>query len=257
MAASSVGELLVPFGFTNLESEIYAFLLGESPATGYRIAQAIGKPAANTYKAIQTLQAKGAVLVEEGANRMCRAIPADELLARLQGDFDARKKAAQAALERIGKPSDDDRIYYLRSKEQVLGRARVMLGAAKQQVLLKCPNDVLEELRANLEDAIERGVDVCVLAPSETVVGNVQAATEPFALPGEVSLLTDGDQYLSGQLADDRTEAIWTRSPFLVPTAHQGLSAQITLAEVAEQLRMDEKKSRIQRTVETRRVIGQ
>jgi len=56
MATSPAAELLVPFGFTNLESEIYVFLLGESPATGYRIAQAIGKPAANTYKAIESLR---------------------------------------------------------------------------------------------------------------------------------------------------------------------------------------------------------
>ena len=68
-------DALVPFGFTALESEIYVFLLGESPATGYRVAQGINKPAANTYKAIQTLQSKGAILVEEGSSRFCRAVP--------------------------------------------------------------------------------------------------------------------------------------------------------------------------------------
>ena len=63
-------DALVSFGFTALESEIYVFLLSHSPATGYRVAQGINKPAANTYKALQTLQSKGAILVEESANRM-------------------------------------------------------------------------------------------------------------------------------------------------------------------------------------------
>ena len=83
MPESESVEVLSELGFTNLEAEIYAFLLQESPVTGYRIAQAIGKPAANTYKAIQTLELKGAVIVDEGSSRMCRAVSADELLNRL------------------------------------------------------------------------------------------------------------------------------------------------------------------------------
>src|SRR5690348_5292210 len=104
-------QILVPFGFTGLESEIYAFLLKESPATGYRIAQAIGKAAANTYKAIEGLQQKGAVLIEEGASRSCRAVPPDELLARLTRDFEWRRAEAEILLSRINSESSDDRVY--------------------------------------------------------------------------------------------------------------------------------------------------
>ena len=51
-------DALRELGFTELESRIYIFLLEESPATGYRIAQAIEKPVANTYKAIELLYYK-------------------------------------------------------------------------------------------------------------------------------------------------------------------------------------------------------
>jgi sugar-specific transcriptional regulator TrmB len=50
---------LMEFSFSGLEAEIYTFLLRDSPATGYRVAQALGKPVANTYKAIESLQNKG------------------------------------------------------------------------------------------------------------------------------------------------------------------------------------------------------
>lgn len=248
-------DLLVPFGFTNLESEIYLFLLGESPATGYRVAQAIGKPAANTYKAIQTLQAKGAVLVEHGANRMCRAVAADELLARLQRDFEQQKAAAQRALESVGKQQDDDRIYNLRSREQSLGRVRVMIAGAKSQILLKCAADVLEELRPALEEAIERGVDTALLTPGVVAVGNIESAAEP-RITTELSLVTDGDQSIAGVLHDGSTEAIWTRSRFLVNAIHAGLAAEICLAEVSRQLHDDEKKTRIVRTLESLRRLS-
>ena len=78
-------ESLVALGFTALEAEVYIYLLGASPATGYRVAQAIGKPIANTYKAIEALESKGAVIVEHSANKLCRAIPAEELLGQLEG----------------------------------------------------------------------------------------------------------------------------------------------------------------------------
>jgi sugar-specific transcriptional regulator TrmB len=249
MAAS---DLLVPFGFTNLESEIYLFLLGESPATGYRVAQAIGKPAANTYKAIQTLQTKGAVLVEQGTNRLCRAVAAEELLARLQREFEQQKAAAQRALESVAKPQDDDRIYSLRSREQTLGRARVMLGGAKSQILLKCAADVLEELRPNLEEAIERGIDVAMLTSALVAVGNDETAADPNVTV-EFSVVTDGDQAIAGALQDGSAECVWTRSRFLVQTIHAGLAAEICLTQVARQLHDDEKKSRIVRTLDSQR----
>ena len=40
-------QALVDLGFTVMEAHIYVFLLSESPATGYRISRAIGKPVAN------------------------------------------------------------------------------------------------------------------------------------------------------------------------------------------------------------------
>ena len=59
---------LCELGFTEIEALVYAYLAQGGPATGYRISHAIGKPTANTYKAIATLGQQGAVQVDEGAN---------------------------------------------------------------------------------------------------------------------------------------------------------------------------------------------
>ena len=66
-------ELIREFGFTALEAEIYVYLLQESPATGYKIAKGIGRSFTNVYKAISALRSKGAILVDEGSNRLSRA----------------------------------------------------------------------------------------------------------------------------------------------------------------------------------------
>src|SRR5262249_37024015 len=99
---------LTGLGFTELEAEVYIALLRASPATGYRVAQSIGRPVANTYKAIESLQHKGAVLVDEGASRLCRAVPAEELLAQLERTFRRRRQTAADALASLQAPPDDD-----------------------------------------------------------------------------------------------------------------------------------------------------
>ncbi len=57
---------LQALGFTEIEALIYGYLVENSPATGYRISHAIGKQPPNTYKAIVTLENKGAIIVEVG-----------------------------------------------------------------------------------------------------------------------------------------------------------------------------------------------
>src|SRR5579863_6738164 len=147
MPSSDPVHSLAQLGFTNLEAEIYAFLVSESPATGYRIAQAIGKPAANTYKAIQTLERKGAVVVEDGASRQCRAVPVDELLGRISREFHTHRDHAARALRELGQPKADDRVYQIRSLDGVLQRLRQMLVEAKGVVLASIPAVILSQVR--------------------------------------------------------------------------------------------------------------
>jgi HTH-type transcriptional regulator, sugar sensing transcriptional regulator len=260
----AIAETLVPFGFTALESEIYVFLLRESPATGYRIAQGINKPAANTYKAIQGLQSKGAVLVEEGPSRLCRAVPLPELMGRLQKNFEERRKEAEKSLKALGKPVDDDRIYHLRSADQVLNRVREMIVGASIVALLKLPATIVDGLAPEMEEAAQRGISILLLTDVSTSVKGAEISVAPSPNPGQVlavvdglqTLLVAGLQTLLGIIGDTASaEAIWTQNPMLAQIHHAGLSAEIALANVATLLAADEKRSRILKAVEGRRPI--
>ncbi|HVT10641.1 MAG TPA: helix-turn-helix domain-containing protein [Fimbriimonadaceae bacterium] len=228
---ADTSQILTPFGFTNLESEIYAFLLGESPATGYRVAQAIGKAAANTYKAIESLQQKGAVLVDEGSSRLCRAVPSDELLARLTRDFEWRRAEAELMLARLSSTGNDDRVYSLRSRAQVIERARHMIGGAESAVLMACTSHVAHHLRDNLGSAARRKIEVLVVCPDPVGIEGVQAVVSRSAKPlDEMRLVTDGAEMLYCLFAKGREEvsqAIWSKSPYLAISAHRGLAAEL------------------------------
>src|SRR5688572_20917974 len=101
MMDTSGAETLVSLGFTPLEAEVYTFLLKESPATGYRVAQALGRPVSGVYKTLESLAAKGALLADEGGSKLCRAVPYDELLSQMERSFQRRKAAAAAALAEL------------------------------------------------------------------------------------------------------------------------------------------------------------
>src|SRR4051812_7356647 len=175
MGSGETIEALTALGFTGLEAEVYTALLREAPTTAYRVAHTLGKPAANVYKAVVSLEHKGAVIVDDGESRVCRAVAPDELLARLARTFSDQRERAARALARVRDTSADDRVYQMRSRDQVFERARQMLDRATQVAVLDVFPEPLETLRPDLERALARGVEVAVklYAPADVAGAEV------------------------------------------------------------------------------------
>lgn len=239
---------LVELGLTALEAEIYVFLARGESATGYRVAQALGKPVANTYKAIESLQLKGAIEVEDGESRTCRAVPPEEFLGRLEREFLDRRRKAGKELSRLAKPAADDRLYTIRSSAQVIERARAMLGRAEKVVLIDAFPRPLLMLKPDLEAAASRGVDVLVhnydtlKIAGVTIVPEQRPSEVLGRTPGEhVGLVVDAREYLVALIRLGGTgvhQAVWTRSSIVATNQHIGMLYEMMLAEV--ELRLNE-----------------
>ncbi len=248
MSVESI-QALQGLGFTELEGAIYTFLLHESPVTGYRIAQAIGKPTANTYNAISGLEAKGAILVDNGANRLCRAIPPEELLAQMTSAFRQQRQKAADALAKLETSAEDERVYQLRTREQVLERARQMLLRCRQVALVSAFPQPLEALRDALEEAAARGVQVLLKAyrPVDVAGTHMVLSSESARLlenwPGqELSLAADGEEYLHALLdwKDEAViQAVWSQSIFLAFTHYNGLYCEWMLTTLNSKIQAD------------------
>jgi sugar-specific transcriptional regulator TrmB len=238
MASLTASRALAEFGFTALEAEAYAFLLRESPATGYRVAQGIQKPVANTYKALETLEQKGALLVEHSETKLCRPVPPDELLARLGAEFERRRELAKAAFQQVTTPPAGDRIYELRSFEQAEAKATAMLECSGRVVLLACTVAVAQRLRNNLLDATERGVQVGLTLFEDGGVVGVESArsiTDPLG-PSDLYVAIDGVEALEFAEIASVSSGLWTRNPLVAKRAFQGLAAQHALAQLSARL---------------------
>lgn len=233
---------LAALGFTDTEARIYCELLRGGPATGYRLAKAIGKAAANTYQALEVLSLKGAVLTEDAEAKTWRAAPPAELVSALNAAQAQRSRAALDALTALPATPSDPRLYALRTPEQAYARARAMIEAARQIVLFDLSPTPFEALRADLERARAAGVTVAglvyrpVASPVTTVVSRAADVVLQRWPGDQVTIVADAAEHLNALIAHDGLrliQGVSSDSPFLACLQHSGLSAELRLGSLA------------------------
>jgi sugar-specific transcriptional regulator TrmB len=239
---------LVDLGYTALESDIYLLLLQEGPLTGYRVAKNLGKPAANTYKALESLVHKGAVTLDDSESRVYSPVPAEEFLRQLDRVHASRRERAREALANLEPHRGDDRIYRLSSREQIAERCRSIVERSEFAVLIDGDAGFLADLTPAIEEAAERGVQVLIKAyePLEIAGARVIERIRPEEITGGVPgdsfvLDADGREYLLARLEDDGTvhHAIWTQAVTLAYQGYQGLISELTLTSMMNHLRTE------------------
>lgn len=238
-------EALAELGLTPLESEIYAFLLNAPAATGYRIAQAIGKPVGNIYKAIEALESKGAVLTsDDGGNRTARAVAVEEWLRLRTRAFEAACAEATASLA-IPAASDaegevDDGLYRLHTLEQALERTRTVIAEAQRVLIATIAPALVADVAAELSAATHRGVAVAVktFAPCEIpgaeIVVDPRGGAALEGAPGDWLILnSDGRECVHALVHPETRElltATWSANPLLAWSHYSGIASDVLLA---------------------------
>ncbi len=223
-------ELFAVLGLTELEAQVYVFLLQHSPATGYRIAKSIGRSFPSTYKALATLESKGAILVADGSSRLSRAVPPDEFMDQLETRFREKRRLAVQAIRQLPRSPHDTRIYQLTSVDQVYERSRRMLAEAEERVLVELFPKPLEALRSPTQQTAARGVDVTArVYQSETLAG-VRVIRSPYGSDtlgsfksDWLAIFIDGRQFLLASLAkagDAVLNAVWSANPTVARTLY-------------------------------------
>jgi len=235
---------LIKLGLTNLEAAIYAFLLENSPATGYGIAKGIRKPAANTYKALESLQSKGAIIIEDSRTRLCRAIPVDELLDSFQRTFDSLKSRTKAELKKLKPSPQDSRVYQLQTIDQVISRYRQMLASCEKIAMLDFFPFVVETLEHDIIAAAKRGVrvNIKIYQPHELPGANIIITADSERMlkiwPGQwANGVIDGREYLLAFVSRDAREvyeAVWSNNHYLSWIYYDGLAKEIIVTALKE-----------------------
>jgi HTH-type transcriptional regulator, sugar sensing transcriptional regulator len=243
-------------GFTELEAAVYSYLVENSPATPYRVAQDIGRPVANTYKAVEALYQKGAVLIDETKSRLCQAVPPDELLSKLKQVYLNRHQNAVEALAQLKPSGDHEKIFSLATAEQVFDRCQRLIEQAETIILIDAFPGVVEILTPWLEQAARRKITIVLLAYEPANITGVEVVAFQYAermlrrWRGQwLIIVVDGAEYLFAYLSDDGASvynAIWCGSAFLALPQHCNLALALRASILEELLNKGISRNKIQ-----------
>lgn len=230
-------------GFTETEALLYCELVRSGPASGYRLAKAVGKARANVYQALSQLTQSGAVLIDDSQVQTFRATDPGELMRAMAESYRGHAEAAQAGLQALAAPATDDRIYHLKTVEQVFERAVAMIDRASATVLVDAFPQPLERVLPALERAAARGVAVAAFVYDDRASASfplISSTAAHFALarwPGlQLSVVTDAREHLVSLLERGMARVlhgIWSDSVYLSCLQHSGLAAEIRLASLS------------------------
>ncbi len=237
---------LEALGLTNLEALAYAYLVGHPATTGYRVSKGIGKPTANVYRALESLERKGAVTTDRGSPPLFRPVPPARLFDHMERDFRERRDIAERALASLatGEESRTEAIFSLATLEQVIGRVRIMLAAARRVVLIDAAPATLTPLADAVADARARGARTLVLARGAPGSDHPDTAALPVPgrAPGAAGLRASADarEALIASISPDGAslrDAVWTRAPSVARTLHDALANELFFSEVERGVR--------------------
>jgi len=231
---------LEALGLTNLEALAYAFLVGHPAATGYGVAKGIGKPTANVYRALESLERKGAVTTDRGTPPRFRPVPPAQLFDHMERDFHGRREIAARALASLAAEADakTEAVFNLATMDQVTGRARIMLTAARRIVVVDVAPVALAAIDEAIDDVRRRGARALVLVRGAAAGGDPDTVSLPARSPsddGVIRAVVDAREAMIAVVSADGTQvrdAVWTRSPLFARTLHDALANELFYCEI-------------------------
>ncbi|NVJ98480.1 MAG: hypothetical protein HWE25_10025 [Alphaproteobacteria bacterium] len=239
---------LATLGFTALEADIYLYLLQNGTSTGYAVSKAIGKAVANTYKGIESLRIRGAVEVSDTSkSRSCRAVPWRQFLASQRASYETNLTALEAALEALPEAADDEAVYQLDNSDRVITAAVEAIDNAKRIVLGDIEPSALPHVKAALERATARGVEVRIkiYEPEDVEGAHITLRVrgrEVYGRTNDVALHinADGKEDVLAIFNHDMSrvlQAFTTRSALMNMKHYCALLYELTLTDIKQNLR--------------------
>lgn len=243
-----IAELLT-VGLSRQEATVYLTLLQFPGLTGYRVAQKIGKSAANVYKILQTLEGKGIILGSRGKNpRSYAAIPISEFIGGYKRKLEARLASLEDSFRDFEpEPVQTGGIYPLKDMSQVWDKARDMIARAEQVVVVSRLGELPAEFRQALVDVRARGVDVVAKVSDDDPLPGCHVVHGMggirWGIPADVEwldVLIDGRESLIS--FDDRgnLDAFWTDNLLLSFNIYNGSICEYFLQRLSEEMNMDD-----------------
>jgi predicted transcriptional regulator len=243
MKKDNLLKLMREVGLSELEATIYIWLLENKRSTGYKIAGKIGKPVANTYKALKSLQKKGAVLSDETTGTAYfDTIPVKEFLNKIENEFARKKERIIEEVKQLEVIEEKTGIFELQSIELMFEKAATIIKTATSSLLidghpaplmmlkdciLAKRKDKISILLKNYDKTEFEGIKQLHNPKTEMHLGGLQAQWIVVIKDASEALLAFFDHH-----GEELKHCIWIRDPYISLILFNGSSLEFNLTEV-------------------------
>ena len=215
---------LKELGFSQYEVSCYSTLLKNHPINGSQLSKISGVSRSRVYDVLRNLMRKG--VVQEVEDSLYVPLPADELLKRLQTQFEGNISVLKEQLNDISRASSFEYIWTLMGYQSVLDRAIEMIKNARTELYIRIFPKAAKILDPYLHEADNRGVGIRYIAmgdmPLTFDIQVIHPKSEKliYTLGGRsMDIIADRKEALVGIFEkgkEDLSPISWTRNHWFV-----------------------------------------
>lgn len=222
-------EGLTNFNLTKQEATLYVLLLKAGRLTGYEASKQTGISRSNTYTALAGLVEKGAAyILEEGKVTRYTPLLPEEFCANKIRRLEEAKEEILAQLPVLS--GDVEGYITIRGEREIINKMRNIVRQAQARIYVSGNARVLELLRQDLHDALDRGLKVVIIGDFQ-LAGAICYAT-PKANE-QIRLIADSRTVLTGDLEDaEDSSCLYSCKRNLVDLFKEALKNEIALIKL-------------------------
>ena len=224
-------EGLTHFNLTKQEATLYVLLLKEGYLTGYEAAKQTGISRSNTYTALAGLVDKGAAYVlEEGKVTRYTPVPPEEFCSNKIDRLQEIKKDVLNQLPVL--KSDAEGYITIKGELEIINKLKNTVRQAEARIYVSANKRVMELLKAELLDALNRGLKVVIISDKQfTLPQAICYGTEKQN--EQIRLIADSQTVVTGDLEDDENSTcLYSCKRNLVDLFKDALKNEIKLIEL-------------------------
>ena len=211
---------LQKLGFTDYEARAYVALLRDFPATRYQLSQNASIPESKIYEVVRRLQDKGVINGLQGHPPRFVPLPPNELMSQLERRTQESLQQLRDTFSRLKERPAGQWIWNIEGYDDVISQAKDLVAAAAEEISVAMWHEEAEILKPALRTALDRQVNVFVLAYDRFDIDFGTVKNHGFELDQKsmvmdlqgrwLAIVVDRKQVLLGSSLGSSATGVWT-----------------------------------------------
>lgn len=230
MEINQLIEMLMAFGVTRQEANVFYALTKSGTMSGYEVAKQTGISRSNTYNALAGLVDKGFCYQQEGSVKKYTPLDISEIC---DNKIQTMEHIKKSLIANMPKPEIETEGYLsIYGDKNIEDKMRYMLKEARQRVYLEMDVAFLEKFEKELLELIEKKIKVVVLT-NEAFGAEGAKIYQTDPKKSQIGMITDSSYVLTGEFGKGESScSLFTGQKNFVQVFKDSMKNEIKLIEL-------------------------